>query len=58
MKTLLTLKEAAEILKLSERTIRRYIEEGEIKAIKLRGAVRIEERDLEEFINRRKEGGE
>jgi len=53
MKPLLTLKEAAEILRVSERTLRRYINENELKAVKLRGVIRIKEEDLEEFIKKR-----
>ncbi len=45
-----TLKEVAEILKVSERTIFRYIHGGKLKATKI-GNWRIREEDLDEFLS-------
>lgn len=50
---LLTVKETAEKLKLSQRTIYRLIESGGLKAIKIsRKAYRISEPDLFQFLKR------
>lgn len=43
----LTAKEVAKILKVNERTVRRWAESGEIKSIKISGAVRIMRESLE-----------
>lgn len=51
---LLTAKEAAEMLSLSERTIQRYLKSGELTFIRLGRSVRIELKDLEEFVERGK----
>ena len=50
---LLTVKEVMDILKLSQRTIYRYIESGELKAIKFGKEWRIRKTDLENFIDTR-----
>jgi len=47
---LLTIKEVAEYLRVSERSVLRYIEAGRLKAIKV-GYWRVSEKDLAEFIN-------
>lgn len=52
MDKLLTLKETAKILRVSERTIMRYLKSGELKASKL-GHWRIKEKNIEEFLNER-----
>ena len=49
MNNLLSVKQAAFILKVHPLTIRRYIKEKKLKAVKVGGNVRIAERDLEEF---------
>ena len=46
---LLTLKETAKILRVSERTIMRYLKSGKLKASKV-GQWRIKESDLEKFL--------
>jgi len=46
---LLKLKEVAKILRVSERSVFRYIHNGRLKATKI-GYWRIYEKDLEEFI--------
>jgi len=53
MEKLLTLKETAKILRVSERTIMRYLKSGKLKASKL-GQWRISQKDLEEFLNKTK----
>lgn len=52
MDKLLTLKETAKILRVSERTIMRYLKSGKLKASKI-GQWRIKEKNLEEFLNER-----
>ena len=49
MDKLLTLKETAKILRVSERTIMRYLKSGKLKASKV-GRWRIKENDLEKFL--------
>lgn len=49
MEKLLTLKETAKILRVSERTIMRYLKSGKLKASKL-GQWRIKQSDLEKFL--------
>jgi len=49
MEKLFTLKETAKILRVSERTILRYLKSGKLKASKL-GQWRIKESDLEKFL--------
>jgi len=49
MDKLLTLKETAKILRVSERTIMRYLKSGKLKASKV-GRWRIKESDLEKFL--------
>jgi excisionase family DNA binding protein len=49
MDKLLTLKETAKILRVSERTIMRYLKSGKLKASKL-GQWRIKESDLDKFL--------
>jgi len=49
MNKLLTLKETAKILRVSERTIMRYLKSGKLKGSKA-GQWRIKESDLEKFL--------
>lgn len=42
-----TIKETSRIFNVSEMTIRRWIESGKIKAVKIVGSVRIEESEIE-----------
>jgi len=53
MEKLLTLEETAKYLRVSERSILRYIEAGRLKASKI-GQWRISQKDLEEFLNKNK----
>ncbi len=48
---LLTIKEVAKYLRVSERSVLRYIEAGRLKATKV-GYWRIKERDLELFLKK------
>jgi len=50
---LLTIEEVAKILRVSTRTVNRYIESGRLKASKI-GQWRISQKDLEEFLNKNK----
>lgn len=50
MSKLLTLKQVAERLSLSLPTIRKYIDQGKLPVVQFSRAVRVEEKDLEEFI--------
>jgi len=51
MDKLLTIKEVAKILRVSERSVNRYIESGRLRASKI-GQWRIKESDLERFLDR------
>jgi len=46
---LLTIKEVAEILRVSERSVNRYIEAGRLRASRI-GQWRIKQSDLEKFL--------
>lgn len=49
MQNLFNVNQAAYILKVHPLTVRRYIKEGKLKAIKAGGNIRIKETDLQEF---------
>ncbi len=49
MDNLFNVKQAAFILKVHPLTVRRYIKEGRLKAVKVGGNVRIRELELQEF---------
>jgi len=51
MVELFTVREVAKIFKCDPRTVRQYIKEGLLKAIKLKGEYRIKEEHLEAFLN-------
>lgn len=51
---MLTLKEVSERLNLHINTIREYVKKGIIPAIKFERVWRVDEKDLEEFLNERK----
>ena len=54
MEKLYSVKEVAEILQVTERSVFRYMETGrknQLKAAKIGGLWRISEKDLQEFIN-------
>jgi len=48
---LLTIREVAKILRVSERSVNRYIEAGRLKASKI-GQWRIKQSDLDEFLEK------
>jgi excisionase family DNA binding protein len=52
---LLTVAECADALNMSERTIWRWIEAGELATYRLGRSVRIAERELVRFLERRRE---
>ena len=47
---LYTVKEASELIKITEGTLRNWIYTGKIKAVKVHGATRIREQDLLDII--------
>lgn len=49
MDNLLSVRQVAYMLKVHHLTIRRYIKEGRLKAVRVGGNVRIKEKDLQEF---------
>jgi len=49
---LLTVKEVAEILRVSQPTILRMIDDGELRAIRVRNQWRIRRSDLDEYLQR------
>lgn len=49
MDSLLSVRQVAYILKVHQLTIRRYIKDGRLKAVKVGGNVRIREQDLNAF---------
>ena len=51
MDKLLTIKEVAKILRVSERSVNRYIESGRLRASRI-GQWRIKESDLEKFLDK------
>jgi len=50
---LMTMEEAANKLKVSERTVRRYIKKNFLKGYKLEGAYRVTNKELERFLQER-----
>jgi len=54
--TLYTTEEVAEKLKITPRTVREYIQRGELDAIDMGQGYRIYKRDLDDFIERRRTG--
>jgi excisionase family DNA binding protein len=53
-KPLLTTQDIAELLEMHITTIRRYIREGKIKAIRIGREYRIRREDFEEFLEARR----
>jgi excisionase family DNA binding protein len=51
---LYTVKEVADLLRVSPRTVRKMIAEGELPALKIRDEWRIEQRDIDTLIERQK----
>jgi len=52
MENLLNINQVAFILKVHPLTVRRYIKEGKLKAVKIAGNVRIKESILQDFNNK------
>ncbi len=52
-KPFLTTPEIAELLKVSEPTVRSWIHDGDLRAIKLGREFRVAVKDMEAFLNRR-----
>lgn len=50
MEDLLTISEVAELLKVSDRTVRNWIEKGTIKAYRFGLVYRIKKADFDEFV--------
>jgi excisionase family DNA binding protein len=50
---LYTVNELAQVLKVSVRTLRREMEEGELRYIKIRGRVRIREEDVQAYLQQK-----
>lgn len=50
MNDILTISEVADLLKVSDRTVRNWIEKGIIKAYKFGLVYRIKKEDFEEFV--------
>ena len=55
--TYYTLSEIAERLKVSYRTVYRWVQARELAAYKLKGEYRVAERDLKEFLEARRTTG-
>ena len=55
-KPLLTVSEVAEFCRVSPRTVRRWIERGELPAHRLGRQVRVSEKDLKIFLRERWSG--
>jgi len=49
---LLTVKEVAEILRVSQPTVLRMIDDGELRAIRVRNQWRIRRSDLDDYLQR------
>lgn len=51
---LITIAEAAELLAVSKRTIDREIKAGELPYVRVRGSVRLDRSDIDDYISRKK----
>jgi len=45
-----TIKEIAKELKVTERSVRRWIKEGKLKALKIQGIIRVEPEEYQRFL--------
>ena len=52
---MLTVEEVAERLKVTPRTVYRWIDDGKLKALKIQGIVRITEDEYSQFINNKED---
>ena len=55
---MLTVQDAADRLAVSSRTVRRWIDAGELPVHRLGGVIRISEADLESFVAAHRDRGE
>lgn len=46
---MLTVKEIAQELKVTERTVRQWVRDGKLKALKIQGILRIESQEYQRF---------
>jgi excisionase family DNA binding protein len=53
---LLTYKQAAKLLQVSDRTVFTLVKTGQLKAVRFGHTVRIDRRDLDDFIQQAKNG--
>lgn len=53
-----TLKQVASFLQVSQRTVRRWTENGDLPFYRLGGLIRIREDELQAFLHRRREDGQ
>jgi len=56
MSELLTVKEVARIFKCDPRTVRRYIKEGLLETLRLKGEYRITQEQIDTFLQRKTVG--
>lgn len=49
-----TIKETAAIFRVHERTIRNWIRDGKIRAVKIKGTIRIADEEVERLLKGRK----
>lgn len=55
---LLTIEDVAKRLQVSQRSVRRYLADGRMKAVRMsRKIIRVRAEDLETFINEHRNGG-
>lgn len=53
----ITISEAADLLRVSQRTVYRWVKEGEIPCFRLGNVTRIAQQDLSAFIKRHSDSG-
>jgi len=53
---LLTVRQVARRLRVCEKTVRKMIGDGDLPCNRVRGAIRVEERDVDRWVSARKEG--
>lgn len=56
LETLLTYRQAGEMLQITERTVRNLVSRGEFPVVRVGGSVRIDPADLRAYIDRCKGG--
>jgi len=48
--TMYTVKEIAKELRVTERTVRRWVHDGKLKALKVQGILRVEPQEYQRFL--------